>query len=172
MNDNTGRRAQTWLRPKPRQGRAKRLATGLVLGAVFAACSTPAPTPIASGLRSVVPRGSPSAPSPSGSAPDATPTTLLKLSGSGDKESTPFTASGDRASLVYSFDCTSHSAGHFGLSFYDLTGLSLDTVNYTLAITGTSDQDSQTIYISNTAAPYHLAIISDCDWSVTVTGMP
>jgi hypothetical protein len=176
-------------RLSPRQGRAARIAAGLVLGGALAACSVPTPTPAASGQASVsaaVPSltpsatpsvlasRSPSVPSPSGSAtaaaPAATPTTLLTLSGNGIKDSKPFTASGDGADLAYTFDCTSHgSAGHFALSVYDRSGLSLDAVNYTLAKSG---KDSETIYLANTAGPYHLAINSECAWSVTVTGTP
>jgi hypothetical protein len=173
----------------PRQDRAARIAAGLVLGGALAACSVTAPTPAASGQASVSPAvssltpsatpsvlasRSPSLPSPSGSATAAAPattrTTLLTLSGSGVRDSQPFTASGDRADVAYTFDCTSYgSAGYFALSIYDRNGVTLEAVNYRLARSG---KDSETIYLSNTAGPFHLAINSDCAWSVIVTGTP
>jgi hypothetical protein len=173
----------------PREDRAARIAAGLVLGGALAACSVSVPTPAGSGqapvsaavpsltpsaMPSVLASHSPSVPSPNGSAtaigPVTRPTTLLTLSGSGVKDSQPFTASGDKADLAYTFDCTSHgSAGHFTQSLYDRNGVTLDAVNYTLA---ESDKDSETIYLSNTAGLYHLSINSDCAWSVTVTGTP
>lgn len=157
MDHHTRRRAHLGFRLSPHRGLAAKLVTGLVLGAALAACTSPTPTPSATGQASF-----------------AVPSRiLLELSGNGVKESNTFTASGDSAALTYTFDCTSHgSAGRFALAFDDRTGLPLDTVNYTHAASGKSDQDSETIYLANTAAPYHLAIDSDCAWSVAVTGTP
>lgn len=115
----------------------------------------------------------PTAEPPAEVAPSALPTTLLTLSGTGNKDSQPFTASGYSAERTYTFDCTSQgSAGHFALTFLDRNGVTLDALNYKLAKSGKSGSDDETVYLSNTAAPYHLSINSDCAWSVTVTGTP
>ena len=110
------------------------------------------------------PAGPPTAP-PSTQLP-----TLLTLSGNDAQTSAEFTASGDVADLAYTFNCTARgSAGHFAVLFLDRSGVRLDEVNYTQA---TSGADTSTVYLSNTASPYHLAIDSDCAWSATVTGTP
>jgi Protein of unknown function (DUF4232) len=124
-----------------------------------------------SAVPSVLVSSSPSPSSPGSSTPPADLPVLLSLNGNGIKNSKPFTASGDSLVLAYTFDCKAFGhAGNFAVTLYDQSGLALlaGGVNE-LAKSG---KDTQTAYIANTTAPFHLEINSECAWTVTVTGQP
>jgi hypothetical protein len=124
-----------------------------------------------SAVPSVLVSSSPSPSSPGSSTPPADLPVLLSLNGNGIKNSKPFTASGDSLVLAYTFDCKAFGhAGNFAVTLYDQSGLALLAVGVNeLAKSG---KDTQTAYIANTTAPFHLEINSECAWTVTVTGQP
>ena len=129
----------------------------------------PSPTPTASAVPSVLASSSPSPSRPGSSTPHADLPVLLSLKGNGIKNSKPFTASGDSLDLAYTFDCKAFGdAGNFAVTLYDQSGLALLAVNE-LAKSG---KDTQTVYLANTTAPFHIEINSECAWTVTVTGQP
>lgn len=101
--------------------------------------------------------------------PVPTPKVLLTFEGSGIKSSEPFTASGDRVDVAYTFDCSAFgSSGNFAVTFYDQNGLAADSVKE-LAKSG---KDTSIVYIANTAPPYHVEVNSQCTWTIRVTGTP
>jgi hypothetical protein len=114
---------------------------------------------------------SPSPSSPGSSTPPADLPILLSLNGNGIKNSKPFTASGDSLVLAYTFDCKAFGhAGNFAITLSDQSGLPLFAMGVNeLAKSG---KDTQTAYIANTTAPFHLEINSECAWTVTVRGQP
>jgi hypothetical protein len=101
--------------------------------------------------------------------PAATPGVLLTLSGNGIKNSGPFTASGDSVQVAYTFDCTAFGGkGNFIAHLVGSDGAPNGIANELAA----SGKDSTTVYLSDMTGPYHVEVISECSWSLTVTGMP
>jgi hypothetical protein len=105
--------------------------------------------------------------------PEPTPRVLLSLSGNGIKTTKSFRASGDSVDLVYAFNCAAFgSQGNFAVMFYgaSLGGPALpDILVNALAAKGS---DTSTEYLNGAPGPFHLAINSECAWTVKVTGTP
>jgi hypothetical protein len=132
------------------------------------AAPSASPAPPIAGQATVPPSTDTPAPT-STDTPVPTPMVLLTFAGSGIKSSEPFTASGDRVDLAYTFDCSVlGSSGNFAMTFYDQNRLALDSVKE-LAKSG---HDTSIVYISNTAPPYHVEVNSKCTWTIAVTSTP
>jgi hypothetical protein len=101
--------------------------------------------------------------------PAPTPRTLLKFSGNGIENSTPFTASGASVSVTYNFSCKSYGGGaNFSADF---VGADSSDNPIASSLSG-SGNGSTTIYLSGTSGPYQVEVKSGCSWTITVTGMP
>ena len=96
----------------------------------------------------------------------AAPATLLQTSGNGDKQTAEFTAAGDWG-LAYSWDCTKFgTAGTFAAMIYGHDG------HPSLSNQGpdSNGMKGSDVTHEHHGGTYYLSIISECDWSVTVTG--
>jgi hypothetical protein len=124
--------------------------------------STPSPTDVSTGTR----------PPTSSAASDATAPAgvrLVRLEGTGDGSSTEFAASGESVQMRYDFDCAQLGhPGDFDVTFDDRNGVVADAVREH----GASGENSTTVYISNTAPPYHVEVRTTCSWAVEVVGFP
>lgn len=121
------------------------------------ATSMPAATPAAASLPT----------SPETARPS--PGVLLMFHGNGSMTSVPFSASGDEVTLAYTFNCSKVSSPRpFILTLYDLNGIAITSVRNPAR----SDHDTEEEGISNTATPYHVDVQSNCQWTITVTGIP
>ena len=141
----------------------------LVLAFLVTACQPTTATPNSAPAITPAPTAQPTpAPTPTPTAAP-TPTALLTLKGNGIKNSKTFTASGDSVDVAYNFDCKGFgSQGNFIAHLVDASG-SADSIANALASKGS---DSTTVYLSGTEGPYHVEVISECSWSLTVSGTP
>ena len=151
------------------------------VAATSAPTATPAVTPTPS--PTAVPTQTPSpppVPTPT-PRPTATPTsrpvptflTLLSLSGTGIKSSNSFSWSGHSIDVDYSFNCSNFGTkGNFILMFYGASSLGPtvpDILANDLADKGGS---TTTEYLHGPAGPFHVDVNSECQWALTVTGIP
>lgn len=100
----------------------------------------------------------------------AGPTVLLSLSGSGIENSAPFLVTESQLTVTYSYDCA--SAGGTGNFIADLqsgnqSSLGSDDQSVANAL-GAGGTVTTTIYPQNPGTDYHLAVNSECNWTVTV----
>lgn len=96
----------------------------------------------------------------------AAPQTLLQQAGSGDTQTASFTAAGDW-DLAYSYDCSKFGTqGNFAVEIMGSDG-AMSLSNVGPDVIGEKGQDVSHEHHGGT---YYLTVISECDWSVTVTG--
>lgn len=146
--------------------------------------ATPAvtPTPIPTAVPTQTPSPTP-VPTPT-PRPTATPTprpvptfvTLLTLSGTGIRSSKSFSWSGHSIDVDYSFNCSNFGTkGNFILMFYGANSLGPtvpDILVNDLADKGGSTTTEYLHYLSGPTGPFHLDVNSECQWALTVTGIP
>jgi len=107
---------------------------------------------------------------PSDEAASAPPgKALLTLSGTGDKTSDPFSATGQGVEVTYAYTCA--TPGGFTLNFYGTNGSPAlpDVIIDDFADKG---GDTTTESLNGSAGPFHVEIVSGCDWTVEVVGTP
>ncbi|MFJ2020796.1 hypothetical protein [Streptomyces nodosus] len=92
----------------------------------------------------------------------AEPSTLLTLSGSGTKNASAFKA-GDEWTLSYTFDCTKAMAAVGGKGNFIVFDKEDKLVNEL-------DKSGKGSTQQHTAGTHQLQIISECEWTVKVTG--
>lgn len=97
--------------------------------------------------------------------PQYLPRVLLKLSGSGIQNSAPFAVSSSMLTVTYTYNCADD--GGTGNFIADITDGSDDqTVANALGAGGTT---TTTVYPTDQGSDYHLAVNSECTWTVTVS---
>lgn len=115
--------------------------------------------------------GSPAPPStlpPTSASPTTAPAApsthvVLKVSGSGIKNTKTFTT-GDAWSIAYSFNCASFgSKGNFVVTVYDGEDLT------DLPVNELAEKGSDVTYEHGESGSHYLQINSECSWKVTVT---
>jgi hypothetical protein len=119
---------------------------------------TPA-SPSAEASRETTPATPEAAPTPT---PKAKPTTVLALTGSGTKKTSAFKV-GDEWTLSYTFDCTKAMAavgGEGNFIVFDKTD----------KIVNELDKSGKGSTPQHAPGTRQLHIISECDWTVKVTG--
>lgn len=110
------------------------------------------------------PTSSPVTPKP------AAPTVLLSLSGSGIENSAPFLVTESQLTVTYSYDCAAFGGtGNFIADLLTGNQDSLGSDDQSIAnALGAGGTVTTTIYPQNPGTDYHLAVNSECNWSVTV----
>jgi hypothetical protein len=109
------------------------------------------------------------APSPSPRPRPTSARVLYTLSGNGIKNSPAFTVSGT-VTVSYSYsNCDGGGSGNFiaDLETSDQSSFNSDDQSIANAL-GSSGHDTTTVYPSDPGKPYHLAINSECDFTITV----
>ena len=106
------------------------------------------------------------------SAPAAAASAVLfSKSGNGIYNSAPF-AVGSAATVSYSYNCAAFgTSGNFtgDLETPDQSSLNSDDQSFANAI-GNSGSATSTVYPQNPGQDYYVAINSECDWTVKITG--
>jgi Protein of unknown function (DUF732) len=99
------------------------------------------------------------------------PVVLLRLSGNGIANSGPVMVTQSSLTVHYTYDCSSFGgSGNFIADFETANQASLSSDDQTIAnALGAGGSATTTIYPQNTGSQYHLAVNSECDWSVTIT---
>ncbi|HYB88391.1 MAG TPA: DUF732 domain-containing protein [Streptosporangiaceae bacterium] len=99
------------------------------------------------------------------------PVVLLRLSGNGIENSGPVMVTQSTLQVHYTYDCSSAGgSGNFIADFEAGNQASLNSDDQSIAnALGSGGSASTTIYPQDTGSEYHLAINSECNWSVTVT---
>jgi hypothetical protein len=99
------------------------------------------------------------------------PKVLLQLSGSGIQNSAPFLVNSGTVTVKYTYDCS--SAGGSGNFIADLEAgnqASLGSDDQSIAnALGASGGATTTVYPQDVGAEYHVAVNSECNWSLVVT---
>lgn len=128
------------------------------------ATTTHAAAPAAVGGSSTAPSTRAATSAPVTSAPAAPSThVVLKVSGSGIKNTKTFTTGGDW-SISYSFNCASFgSKGNFVITVYDSDELA------DLPVNELAEKGSDVTYEHGDSGSHYLQINSECSWKVTVT---
>lgn len=107
---------------------------------------------------------------PSESAtPHATGQTLVTLTGMGDQTSDPFQASGESVDVQYAYTCSEPSS--FTLNFYGTNG-SVALPDVLIDDFGTQGQDEILEPLNGAPGPFHFDVVTQCEWTVTVSGTP
>jgi Protein of unknown function (DUF732) len=99
------------------------------------------------------------------------PVVLLRLSGNGIQNSGPVTVTQSSLTVHYSYDCSGFgTSGNFIADFEtaDQSSLSSDDQSIANAL-GSGGSATTTIYPQDTGSEYHLAVNSECNWSVTIS---
>jgi hypothetical protein len=99
------------------------------------------------------------------------PVVLLTLSGNGIENSRPVVVTQSTLQVRYSYDCSSFgSSGNFIADFETANQASLDSDDQPIAnALGSGGSATTTIYPQDTGSEYHLAVNSECNWSVTIS---
>jgi Protein of unknown function (DUF2510) len=109
--------------------------------------------------------------SASASAPAQSSGVLFTFSGSGIRNSAPFTVNSSAVTARYSYDCS--ALGGSGNFIADLVSGSPDSGNYddqSIANElGSGGGQTTTIYPQDQGATYHLEVNSECSWSIALT---
>lgn len=108
-------------------------------------------------------------PSASPTAPSA-PEVILRMSGNSIQNSAPFKVTSGTLTVRYSYDCASYgSQGNFIADLETGNQNASDYDDQTIAnALGMSGSDVTTIYPQDVGQDYHLAVDSECDWTVVV----
>jgi hypothetical protein len=114
--------------------------------------------------KGATPASSPAAPNP------APPQVLLSLSGSGIESSSPFLVTENQLTVIYSYNCAAFgSVGNFIADLLSGNQASLGYDDQVIAnALGPGGTVTTTIYPQDPGTDYHLAVNSECSWSVTV----
>jgi hypothetical protein len=135
------------------------IAIGLLLPGVLGACA---------GHVAITEAPDTAAPDVTESATPAVPgTVLLEVTGSGDKTSDAFSATGDSVDVSYSYKCT--DPGSFTLNFYG-TNVSPALPDVITDEFGTERSDTTTEQLNGATGPFHVEVVTVCKWTVKVTG--
>jgi hypothetical protein len=99
------------------------------------------------------------------------PAVILALRGSGIESSRSVLVTQPTLQVKYSYDCSSSGgSGSFVADFETANQNSLDFDDQSIAnAISTGGEDTITIYPQKTGSEYHLAVNSQCDWSITVS---
>jgi hypothetical protein len=128
------------------------------------AAAAPAPTV-------TVTRAAKSGTSASASVPAQSSGVLFRFSGSGIRNSAPFTVNSSAVTARYSYNCS--ALGSPGNFIADLVSGSPDSGNYddqSIANElGSGGGQTTTVYPQDQGATYHLEVNSECSWSITLT---
>jgi hypothetical protein len=123
-------------------------------------------TPVASETPAVEAPSSEPSESPT---PTVAGSSIVTLSGTGDKTSDPFQATGESVEVTYSFTCS--SPGAFTLNFYGTNG-SAALPDVIVDDFGDKGADTVTESLNGASGPFNFDVVSACDWSVSVLGQP
>lgn len=165
-------------RPKARA--AASLTFAVATAAVLAGCSTaPAAHPAKPRPATSVSPATP-APAPATTAPAAktqvppAPKILLSLSGNGIENSPPFLVSQSQLTVHYTYDCSGFGgSGNFAADLLSGNQSSLGSDDQPIAnALGAGGSATTTIYPTNTGSDYHLAVDSECNWTVVISTGP
>jgi hypothetical protein len=103
--------------------------------------------------------------------PSATPgdTSLLKMSGKGDKKSENFSASGDSVDVKFDYKCSPD--GSFTINFFG-AGVSPELPDVITDEFGTTRSDTVNEPLNATTGPFHIEVTTPptCEWNITVLG--
>jgi hypothetical protein len=99
------------------------------------------------------------------------PAIILALRGSGTESSRPVLVTQPALQVKYSYDCSSFGgSGSFIADFETANQNSLDFDDQPIAnVLSSGGGETITIYPQKTGSEYHLAVNSQCDWSITVS---
>ena len=99
------------------------------------------------------------------------PVVLLRLSGSGIQNSAPVLVTQSTLQVHYSYDCSSFGgSGNFIADFETGNQASFSSDDQPIAnALSSGGSATTTIYPQNTGSEYHLAVNSECNWSVTIS---
>lgn len=152
------------------------LTVATVTVAVLAGCSS---TPAARAARSspaaaVSPAAAATAPATTAPPVPAAPKILLSLSGSGIENSPPFLVSQSQLTVYYTYDCSGQGgSGNFIADLLSGNQSSLGSDDQSIAnALGAGGSATTTIYPTNAGSDYHLAVNSECNWTVVVSTGP
>jgi hypothetical protein len=98
------------------------------------------------------------------------PTVLFQLSGSGIENSSPFVVNSGTVTVHYTYNCASAGGtGNFiaDLETGDQSSLNSDDQSIANAL-GADGSVTTTVYPQDVGAEYHLAVNSECTWSIVV----
>jgi hypothetical protein len=134
--------------------------------------AAPAPTVTVTRTAKPAPAASAPASAPAQSSAPAQPSgVLLTFSGSGIRNSSPFTVNSSSVTARYSYDCSGF--GGSGNFIADLISGSPGSGNYddqSIANElGSGGSQTTTVYPQDQGSPYYLAVNSECSWSITLT---
>lgn len=121
----------------------------------------------------VTPAPSPTEPPPTIEAsptPSPVGQTLVELKGKGNATSATFQASGEAVGVDFSYDCGADGAS-FTLNFYgaNVSPVLPDVITDEF---GTTRADSVSEPLNSQPGPFHFEVVTDCSWTVKVTGQP
>jgi hypothetical protein len=99
------------------------------------------------------------------------PKVLIRFSGSGIRNSGPFTVASSTVKVRYSYDCSAFGgSGNFIADLETGNQSSLDSDDLSIANALSSHGSATTtVYPQNPGAQYHLAVNSECSWSLVVS---
>ena len=99
------------------------------------------------------------------------PQTLINFSGSGIRNSAPFTVGSGPVTVHYSYDCSSNgSEGNFSADLLYGNQSSLNSDDQPIANElGTGGSQTTTVYPQDPGQRYYLSVDSECSWSVKVS---
>jgi hypothetical protein len=99
------------------------------------------------------------------------PVVILALRGSGIESSRSVLVTQPPLQVKYSYDCSSFGGpGNFVVGFETANQNSLDSDHQSIAnALSPGGSDTVTIYPKNRGSEYHLAVNSQCEWSITVS---
>jgi hypothetical protein len=100
------------------------------------------------------------------------PKVLIRFSGSGIAHSRPFIVPTGTVTVKYTYNCASFGApGSFIADLETGNQASLGSDDQPIANDlGTAGKRTTTVYPQNTGAEYHVAVNSECSWSLVVAG--
>lgn len=149
------------------------LALAASTAAVIAGCSSTTPVAHAASPAAATTAPATTAPSAKASAP-AAPKVLLSLSGSGIENSPPFLVTESQLTVRYTYDCSGQGGdGNFIADLLSGNQSSLGSDDQSIAnALGIGGSVTTTIYPTNAGSDYHLAVNSECNWTVVVSTGP
>jgi hypothetical protein len=104
-------------------------------------------------------------------AASATPagSTLIAMSGTGPKTSGEFHSTGSSVNVSYEYTCS--PAGNFTVNFYGTNGSPVlaDVIVDELGTTGAATVVEN---LNGTTGPFTVEVVSECTWTVNVSGTP
>ena len=99
------------------------------------------------------------------------PHVLISMSGNGQGSSAPFPVSTSTVTAKYTYDCAADGgSGNFiaDMETGDQSSLNSDDQSIANAL-GAGGTATTTLYPTNVGQDYHLTVISECSWTVTLT---